>query len=191
MALTLLNGVNINDAASHWFKFGSIEQGSGLTNVQYTGLKILGSLVASSPIYIYQNGAKITKYWADADAGSFQILVKAKASSSDTTLKDITVSRKYGQTYSHFDVDLSPGGEQVAALSTAVDTNVDTGVMTDTVAKSYFSSAIGGTATPGTQSITLAYGDTTQDPAAGRAVCFTKAPSRWQIMWLCQMFTKR
>ena len=96
-----------------------------------------------------------------------------------------------GQTYSHFDVDLSPGGEQVAALSTAVDTNVDTGVMTDTVAKSYFSSAIGGTATPGTQSITLAYGDTTQDLGGGQAVCFTKAPSRWQIMWLCQMFTKR
>lgn len=76
MALTLLNGVNINDAASHWFKFGSIEQGSGATNVQYTGLKILGSLVASSPIYIYQNGAKVTKYWADADSSNFQILVK-------------------------------------------------------------------------------------------------------------------
>ena len=56
----------------------------------------------------------------------------------------------------------------MAALSTAVDTNVDTGVMTDTVAKSYFSSAIGGTATPGTQSITLAYGDTTQDLGGGQ-----------------------
>lgn len=197
MALTLLNGVNINDAASHWFKFGSIEQGSGLTNVQYTGLKILGSLVASSPIYIYQDGAKITKYWADADASNFQILVKAKASSSDTTLKDITVySRKYGQTYSHFDVDLSPGGEQVAALSTAVDTNVDTGVMTDTVAKGYFSSDIGGTATPGTQSITLAYGDTTQDLGGGQgsllhkgtitlANSVTLADVYQALMWAC------
>jgi hypothetical protein len=197
MALTLLNGVNINDAASHWFKFGSIEQGSGLTNVQYTGLKILGSLVASSPIYIYQDGAKITKYWADADASNFQILVKAKASSSDTTLKDITVySRKYGQTYSHFDVDLSPGGEQVAALSTAVDTNVDTGVMTDVVAKGYFSSDIGGTATPGTQSITLAYGDTTQDLGGGQgsllhkgtitlANSVTLADVYQALMWAC------
>ena len=124
MALSLLNGFNINDATAQWFKFGSVEQSSG--DVLYTGLKVLGSLVANSPIYIYQNGAKVTKYWADSDASSFQILVKAKGSSGDTTLKDITVfSRKYGQTYSHFDVDLSPGGEQVAALATALDGNID------------------------------------------------------------------
>ena len=197
MALTLLNGVNINDAASQWFKFGSIEQGSGASNVQYTGLKILGSLVASSPVYIYQNGAKVTKYWADADSSNFQILVKAKSTSSDTTLKDITVySRKYGQTYSHFDVDLSPGGEQVAALSTAVDTNVDTGTMTAVAAAAYFSSAIGGTATPGTQSITLAYGDTTQDLGGGQgsllhkgtitlANSVTLANVYQALMWAC------
>ena len=70
MALTLLNGVNINDAASHWFvrvyraRLWADER-------PVHRLKILGSLAASSPIYIYQNGAKITKYWADADAGSF------------------------------------------------------------------------------------------------------------------------
>lgn len=197
MALTLLNGVNINDAASQWFKFGSIEQGSGVTNVQYTGLKILGSLVASSPVYIYQNGAKVTKYWADSDSSNFQILVKAKASSTDETLKDITVySRKYGQTYSHFDVDLSPGGEQVAALSTAVDTNVDTGTMTAVAAAAYFSSAIGGSATPGTQSITLAYGDTTQDLGGGQgsllhkgtitlANSVTLANVYQALMWAC------
>lgn len=123
MALTLLNGFNIDDATAQWFKFGSIEQAGG--DVLYTGLKVIGSLVANSPIYIYQNGAKITKYWADADASDFQILVKAKGSSGDTTLRDITVySRKYGQTFSHWDVNLSPGGEQSAALSTAVDGNV-------------------------------------------------------------------
>lgn len=121
MALTLLNAFNINDATAQWFKFGSIEQDGGDT--LYTGLKVLGSLVADSPIYIVQNNSKITKYWADADATSFQILVKAKASGS--YLGDITAySRKYGQTFSHFTVDLSPGGEQVAALSTALDTNI-------------------------------------------------------------------
>jgi hypothetical protein len=76
MALSLLNGVNIDDATSQWFKFGSVEQGAG--NRLYTGLKVLGALVASSPIYILQNGSKITKYWQDADASNFQILVKAK-----------------------------------------------------------------------------------------------------------------
>lgn len=172
MALTLLNAFNIDDATAQWFKFGSIEQN---TSAQlYTGLKVLGSLVASSPIYILQNGAKITKYWADSDAGSFQILVKAKATSSDTTLKNITVfSRKYGQTYSHFDVDLSAGGEQSAALSTALDTNVAVGTMTPAIAASYFSTAIGGTAS--TPKITLAYGDTTQDLGGGQGSLLHKA----------------
>jgi len=165
MALTLLNAFNINDATAQWFKFGSIEQNS--SNQLYTGLKVLGSLVASSPIYIYQAGAKITKYWADSDSSNFQILVKAKATTADTTLKDITVySRKYGQTYSHFDVDLSAGGEQSAALSTSLDTNVAVGTMTPAIAASYFHTSIGGTAS--TAKITLTYGDTTQDLGGGQ-----------------------
>jgi hypothetical protein len=195
MALSLLNGFNINDATAQWFKFGSVEQSSG--DVLYTGLKVLGSLVASSPIYIYQNGAKITKYWADADASNFQILVKAKGSAGDTTLKNISVfSRKYGQTYSHFDVDLSPGGEQVAALSTAVDANVDTGTMTPVIAASYFSTAIGGSATPGTEKIAIAYGDTTQDLGGGQGSLLHKgtitldgsttlANAYQALMWAC------
>lgn len=127
MALTLLPNFNINDATAQWFKFGSIEQNSG--NDLYTGLKVLGSLVANSPIYIYQNTGKITKYWADADASNFQILVKAKSGgsliSTDSVPGQVTVfSRKYGQTYSHFDVNLAAGGEQAAALSTALDSNI-------------------------------------------------------------------
>ena len=109
MALTLLPAININDAASQWFKFGSIEQNSG--NDLYTGLKVIGSLVASSPIYILQNGSKITKYWHDDDVNtSFQVLVKAKAGGTLIDSGNITVfSRKYGQTYSHFDANLSAG----------------------------------------------------------------------------------
>lgn len=123
MALTLLPNFNINDATAQWFKFGSIEQNSG--NDLYTGLKVLGSLVANSPIYITQSNSKITKYWADADASNFQILVKAKSGGSLIDSGNITVfSRKYGQTYSHFDVNLAAGGEQAAALSTALDSNI-------------------------------------------------------------------
>ncbi len=123
MALTLLPNFNINDDTAQWFKFGSIEQNSGAD--LYTGLKVLGSLVANSPIYITQSNAKITKYWADADASNFQILVKAKSGGSLIDSGNVTVlSRKYGQTYSHFDVNLAAGGEQAAALSTALDTNV-------------------------------------------------------------------
>lgn len=168
MALTLLPSYNINDSTSRWFNFGSIEQNSG--NDLYTGLKVIGSLVDNSTIYILQNNTKITKYWSDADINtSFQILVKAKAAGTLIDSGDITVySRKYGQAYSHFDVNLSAGSEQAAALSTSVDTNINTAVMTPAVCASYFSSAIGGTATPGTQKITLAFGDTTQDLGGGQ-----------------------
>lgn len=167
MALTLLPNFNINDATMQWFKFGSIEQNSG--DDLYTGLKVLGSLVASSPIYITQSNAKITKYWQDADAANFQILVKAKSGGALIDSGNVVVfSRKYGQTYSHFDVNLAAGGEQAAALSTSLDPNVDTGTMTPAVCAGYFSTAIGGTATPGTQKITLTYGDTTQDLGGGQ-----------------------
>lgn len=196
MALTLLPNVNINDATSQWFKFGSIEQNSG--DDLYTGLKVIGSLVSSSPIYILQSNAKLSKYWTDADVNTgFQILVKAKSGGSLIDSGNITVySRKYGQSYSHFDVNLAAGGEQAAALSTALDGNVDTGTMTAAVCAGYFSSAIGGTATPGTQKITLAYGDTTQDLGGGAGSKLHKgtitldgsislAQAYQALMWAC------
>lgn len=195
MAVTLLPNINIDDATSQWFKFGSVEQNNGQD--LYTGLKVIGSLVNSSPIYILQNDAKITKYWADADVNtSFQILVKAKTGGTLIDFGDITVySRKYGQTYSHFDANLAAGGEQSAALATAIDTNVDTGVMTPVVCASYFSSAIGGTATPGTEKIALTYADTTQDLGGGQGPKLHKgtialsgitvAQAYQALMWAC------
>lgn len=151
MAVTLLPTININDATSQWFKFGSIEQASG--DDLYTGLKVIGSLVASSPIYITQSAAKITKYWQDADASNFQILVKAKTGGSLIDSGNIVVfSRKYGQTFSHFDVNLAAGGEQAAALSTAVDTNI---ALSAGAAETVFGT------------ITITIGDTTQDLGGG------------------------
>ena len=195
MALTLLPNFNINDATAQWFKFGSVEQNGG--NDLYTGLKVIGSLVASSPIYILQNGSKLTKYWADADVNtSFQILVKAKASGTLIDSGNVTVfSRKYGQTYSHFDVNLAAGGEQAAALSTAIDANVDTGTMTPAIAASYFATAIGGTggASP---KITIACGDTTQNLGGGQGSLLHKGTitldgsisvlqAHRALMWAC------
>lgn len=194
MALTLLNGINIDDAAAKWFKFGSIEQQSGA--VLYTGLKVLGTLVASSPIYIIQNAAKVTKYWDDADSANFQILLKAKAGGTLIDSGNATVySRKYGQSYSHFDVNLAAGGEQAAALSTALDSNVNTAVMTPTIAAGYFATAIGGTggASP---KIAISYGDTTQDLGGGQGSLLHKgtitldgstslADAYQAMMWAC------
>lgn len=195
MALTLLPTININAATSQWFKFGSIEQGAG-TDL-FTGLKVLGSLVTSSPIYILQNNTKLTKYWADADVNTaFQILVQAKTAGALIDSGNITVySRKYGQSYSHFDVNLAAGGEQPAALSTSVDANINTGVVTPAIAAGYFATAIGGTggASP---KIALAYGDTTQDLGGGQGSLLHKgtitldgtltlAQVYQALMWAC------
>lgn len=195
MALTLLPNYNLDDATSQWFKFGSVEQNSG--DDLYTGLKVIGSLISSSPIFILQNGAKLAKYWADADVNtSFQVLIKAKASGTLIDSGNITVfSRKYGQTYSHFDVNLAAGGEQAAALSTTIDDNVDASTITPTLAASYFATAIGGTGGVSPK-IAIAYGDTTQNLGGGQGSLLHKgtitldgsisvAQAYQALMWAC------
>lgn len=191
MALTLLNGVNIDDATAQRFNFGSIEQTVG--NYLYTGLKSIGTIVAASPIYIIQNAAKVTSWWGP---GHIQILLKAKSGATLIDSGNATVySRKYGQTYSHFDVNLAAGGEQSAALSTAIDPNVDTGTMTPAVAAGYFATAIGGTggASP---KIALSYGTTTNDLGGGQGALahhgtitldgtITVAQAYQALMWAC------
>lgn len=133
MAVTLLNGINVDDATSRRFKFGSLEQQGG--QVLYTGLKTIGTIPGDASIYIVQNNAKInggTKWWP---AGSIQTLVKAKAAGAliaGNTVAGVTqaagtitaFARQYGRTYSHFDADLGPGSEQLAALSISTDPNI-------------------------------------------------------------------
>jgi len=115
MFLNLLSTFNIDDTAAQYFKFGSVSQASAAT--LYTGLKSIGSpLVAASPLYVVQNGSKLTKFWAD---GHIQILVKGKSGGTEIDSGDVRVfSRKYGQTYSDFPANLLAGGEQPAAIST-------------------------------------------------------------------------
>lgn len=162
MALTLLPNINIDDATAQRFNFGSIEQASGA--VLYTGVKTIGTIVAASPVYLVQNAAKLTKFWAD---GHIQVLVKAKTGGALIDGGNLTAySRKYGQTYSHFDGNLSAGSEQSFALGTAIDGNVDTATVTPAVAASWFATSIGGTG-GGSPKIALAFGDTNQDLGNG------------------------
>jgi hypothetical protein len=191
MALTLKNGVNVDDATAQRFNFGSIEQTTG--NYLYTGLKTIGTIIAGSPMYIMQNNAKVTSYWS---AGHIQILLKAKTGNTLIDSGNVTVySRKYGQTYSHFDANLAAGSEQSAAINTAIDVNVDTSTITPTVAASYFATAIGGTggASP---KIALTFGDTTQDLGGGQGSklhkgtitldgTITVAQAYQALMWAC------
>jgi hypothetical protein len=126
---------NIDDTAAQFINFGSVKQDT--SNVQYSGLVTIGGIVAASPIYVVQNGSKITTFWAD---GHIQILVKVKTGGTLIDSGNVTAySRKWGQTYSHFDTNLAAGGESPAALSTAVDaaillTYVNAGLLSSKVA---------------------------------------------------------
>jgi hypothetical protein len=108
---------NIDDTAAQFIRFGTITQNSAA--VQYSGLKTIGAIAADSPIYVVQDGSKLTTFWPD---GHIQILVKVKTGGALIDSGDVTAySRKWGQIYSHFDVNLAAGGEVAAALSTAAD----------------------------------------------------------------------
>ena len=139
---------NIDDDAAKYINFGSIKQDGA--NVQYSGLKTIGGIVAASPVYVVQNGNKLTSFWAD---GHIQILVKVKTAGSFIDSGNVTAfSRKWGQTYSHFDVNLSAGGETSAALSTALDSAI---LLTE------------GQAALLSSKVTVTFGDTTQDLGNG------------------------
>jgi hypothetical protein len=139
---------NLDDTAAQFINFGSIKQDSA--NVQYSGLKTIGGIVAASPIYVVQNGSKLTKFWAD---GHVQILVKVKTAGALIDSGNVTAfSRKWGQSYSHFDVNLAAGGETSAALSTAADSAI---VLTEANAALLSSK------------VTVTFGDTTQDLGNG------------------------
>ena len=135
---------NLDDTAAQFINFGSVKQQAAA--VQYSGLKTIGGIVAASPIYVVQNGNKLTKFWSD---GHVQILVKVRTGGAFIDSGNVTAfSRKWGQTYSHFDVNLSAGGESNAALSTALDSNI---VLTE------------GQAAALSSKVTVTFGDTNLD----------------------------
>lgn len=116
-SLNLLDAFNIDANAAKYVNYGSVSQLAGAE--LFTGLKSIGTpLVAGSPIYVVQAGTKLTTYWAN---GHIQIMVKCKTAGALIDNGDVRVfSRKYGQTYADFLTNLAAGGEQPAAISTAL-----------------------------------------------------------------------
>ena len=139
---------NLDDTAAQFINFGSVKQQSAA--VQYSGLKTIGGIVAGSPVYVVQNGSKLTSFWPN---GHVQILVKVRTGGTLIDSGNVTAfSRKWGQTYSHFDVNLAAGGESNAALSTAIDSNI---VLSEANAALLSSK------------VTVTFGDTNQDLGNG------------------------
>lgn len=146
--LNLINGFNIDDSVAQFINRGSIKQDGG--NTMYSGIKSIGSIVDNSSIYVVQNGVKLSKYWG---AGHIQIMVKARTGGAFIGGGTATVlSRQWGNTFSAFEVDLTAGGENSAALN----------VQADDAIKMTLSSALalGNGATP---KVVITFGATTLD----------------------------
>lgn len=132
--ITLINGFNIDDTAAEYLYAGSIKQGSGGTEVLYSGLKVLGAVNnLNTQIQIIQNNAlyDATPFWGtqltggyngDAAAGVlFRILIKSKNTGTEIDGMRVRVqARHWGDTYDFFNVTLGEG-EAVAAVGTTPD----------------------------------------------------------------------
>jgi len=125
--ITLINGYNINDATAVFFYDGSITQDSGDT--VYSGLVVVGDVVAGTNIIIVQDNALLTDTWTaapNADAGNLILmrkLVKTRADGANINGSRITCqAREFNDTYAEFSVTMALGNN-TAALFTSDDLN--------------------------------------------------------------------
>lgn len=135
--ITLNSPYNIDDTAAQYLYDGSIEQAAGAT--LYSGLVIVGSVVAGTTIQVVQNNALYnteTPFWgqginADAAANILcRMMIKTRAMGNDIDSKKIRVfAREWGSTFSEFEVTMGLGNS-VAAIFTSSDLNNTTAVAT-------------------------------------------------------------
>ena len=119
------SGDTFDDAAETYTCGGT---GSALsTAVSTTGTTIfanpytLGTLEGTPDIYIFQNGEKITSWWA---SGHFDILIKVRETGVDIDSKAITVfCRTWTDLYDHFPITLTTAGQNAVPLGTFDDLN--------------------------------------------------------------------
>jgi hypothetical protein len=133
--IKLLGTNNIDDDAAEYLYDGSVLQGSGETEVLYSGLKILGAVNnTDTQVQFLQDRALYdgaVPFWGDQSTGGYngdvvtgvllRCLVKSRIAGCDIDEKRIIVqARHWGDTFDFFKVQLGEG-EAVAALGTTPD----------------------------------------------------------------------
>lgn len=116
---SLINGWEIPAGSYEYLRAGAI---TDTTNDDlWANIYTLGTIVAGTPVYVVQDGAKLTKHWAD---GHIDILVRVKQGGVEIDGGALTVfARVLGNSYDHFSIDLTAGGRNAVPLATAVDLN--------------------------------------------------------------------
>jgi hypothetical protein len=142
--ITLLSTYNIDDEASEYFYAGSVKQGSGDTEVIYSGLQVLGAVNdTNTQLQVIQDNGyydTTTPFWGDQSTGGYngnatagilmRILVKTREFGADIDKKKVRVqARAWGDSYDFFNVTLGEG-ESVAAVGTTPDAQNDTAIAT-------------------------------------------------------------
>ncbi len=116
---TLRNGYTLAANVEHYLSAGGVRTSDG--NVIYTNVFTVGSLVASSNVYIKQNSAKISSWWS---TGNIDVLIKVKSAGSLIDSGNLYFYvRKYGALYDYATLAAAAGGRQVVAVTNATDTN--------------------------------------------------------------------
>jgi len=133
--IKLLGTYNIDDEAAQYFYGGSIKQGSGITEVIYSGLQVLGAVNdPNTQIQVIQNNDyydTTAPFWGDQSGGGYngdsvagilmRVLVKSREFGVDIDGKRIRVQiRAWGDSYDFFNVTLGEG-EAVGAVSSTPD----------------------------------------------------------------------
>lgn len=131
--ITLINGYTIGDTEAEHLFDGSIIYSDG--DEIYDGIVNFGN--ADVQIQLIQDGAVITDDWwnyagggLNADAGSgisHRFMIKTRTGGADIDGRRlIGTARRFGYTYSEFTINGSARGNNVLALSDALDLNNET-----------------------------------------------------------------
>jgi hypothetical protein len=128
--ITLLNDYNIDDTAAEHLYDGSVTQAGG--DEIFSGLVLVGSVVAGTEPQVIQNNAILTSYWGtglNADAANnviMRIMVKTRTGGADIDGQRLRVhARELGNSYAEFSLTMGLGNN-TAALFTSVDLNNQT-----------------------------------------------------------------
>lgn len=94
----------------------------------FANVYTLGSIESGTTIYIEQNDSVITSWWG---TGHIDVIIQVKEMGTEIDGANITVfARDFGDTYDHFDIDLSVGGRNAVPLATTTDLNNTTSIDT-------------------------------------------------------------
>lgn len=124
----LINGWDfMTDASVQYLSGGSIIVNKTGGNDVWANIYTLGTIAAGANIYVVQDGASLTSFWA---SGHIDILVKVVSGGAAIDGRDLTImAREWGDKFDHFTITIpATGGRNAIPIATEADLNNTTDV---------------------------------------------------------------